>query len=54
MADNPSSFTKLGVGIDYESVGSLLIQENLIFRTASLSKNYECLTDFIIFLIIGR
>ena len=42
VAHTSSSFTQLGLGINYRKVGSLLVQENHIFRTASMSKNYEC------------
>ena len=31
VADNSSSFTIGGAGVDYRTIGSLIIQETLIF-----------------------
>ena len=54
VADNPSSFKKGGAGIDYETLGSLLIEEKFIFGTALMLKNYECPSCLKIFLIIVK
>ena len=54
VADNISSLTKGGSGIDYRTVNSFLIRKNLIFGISQMLKNHECPTYLILIFRIRR